>query len=394
MRILFIGIDKMAKEIKYIGFYDILRDGRQYRVYSLAAAKKMDYICQEINSMGYKVRIISPSHVIAKGNKKIVKQSCSIDKDCLLELPPSCEAKNKFQRVVRVLQARVWLFIYLLKNTERNEKVLVYHNYNLSLPVVLAQKIKKFDIVLEIEEIYSKVWKLSLLQKWKEKRLLKYANNNCLVVSEVLAEELGISEPAISYGSYTICDKPHIKVKDSIIRLVLTGSVDKERGNGFLAVEAMRYLPKDYKLFLSGSVAAKDRDEFIKLIKSVNEELGREACVYLGLLDDDAYENLLLRSDIALNPQKDGEFGKYVFPSKILTYLSHGLPVVSTRGESIVKSKLSDVITFSDGYDGKSIAEAIRRVQIQSSKYYLDSLEMLQNDFSIKVKRIFEKDEH
>lgn len=378
----------MKKEVKYIGFYDVLRDGKQYRVYSLAAAKKMDYICQELSLLGYKIRIVSPSYVTVEGNKKVKKQSLKIDDSCFLELPSSCEAKSKIKRIIRVLQSRVWLFTYLLKNTERNEKILVYHNYNLALPVILAQKIKGFNIVLEVEEIYSKVWKLTRLQTWKEKLLLKYADEDSLVVSDVLLDELELKEPAISYGSYMVCDEPHIKINDGITRLVLTGSVDKERGNGFLAVDAMRHLPSNYKLFISGSVAAKDKDEFWGLIKKVNEELGREACVYLGLLDDEAYNKLLLSSDIALNPQKDGEFGKYVFPSKILTYLGYGLPVVSTRGESIVKSKLANLITFADGYDGSSIAEAIQNVESVSSKEYCSCLENLKLSFRKRLGEI------
>ncbi len=384
----------MKNEIKYVGFYDVLRKGKQYRVYSLAAAKKMDYICHELSTLGHEVRIVSPSYVTAKGNKKIKRESHLISDTCCLELPPSCEANNKISRVIRVLQSRVWLFIYLLKNTKRNEKILVYHNYNLALPLVLAQKIKGFDIVLEVEEIYSKVWNLSKVQKWKEELLLSYASEDGLAVSEVLAEELGLKEPAISYGSYTICDKPHVSEDDGIIKLVLTGSVDKERGNGFLAVEAMKYLPSNYKLFMSGTVVEKDKDEFFGLIKKVNNELGREACAYLGLLDNNAYEKLLLSSSIALNPQKDGEFGKYVFPSKILTYLGHGLPVVSTRGKSIEKSSLSDVIVFSDGYDGESIAKAVENVIIKKADYYYSPLKNLQIEFANKLEDIFGKVEH
>lgn len=382
----------MKKEIKYIGYYDILRDGRQYREYSLAAAKKMDYICRELNNIGYDVRIISPSHVSARGDKKVHSVSERIGDRCFLELPPSCEATHKVQRVWRVLMARMWLFNYLIRHTEKNEPVLVYHNYNVALPVILAQKIKGFKIVLEIEDIYFKVWKLSRLQEWKEKKLLRYADNNSLVVSEVLAKELKIQNPTVSYGSYTICNGAPIKAEDKSIRLILTGSVDKERGNGFLAVEAIRYLPSKYKLFISGSVAPKAREEFFDLIHTVNNELQREACVYVGLLDDREYERFLLSADVALNPQRDGEFGKYIFPSKILTYLGHGLPVVSTPGESIVESKLADIITFSEGFNGQSIAEAIKNVKIEDRGVYFDYLTEIQSAFQEKLTDVF-KDE-
>lgn len=369
------------KKILYVGYYDKLRTGKQIRNYSLAAAKKMDFIAEIIHSLGFQVEIVSPAHIKIKSHPCTGEIKEQIEPGINLALTPSWGAKHKPARVARVLYSKLWLFWYLLKNARRGDSVVVYHNYNLALPVIFAQKIKGFQIVLEVEEIYSKVWKLTKLQQWKEQLLLKYAGNRSLVVSDVLAEELGVENPAISYGSYTVCTNPPLKAADGMIHLILTGSVDRERGNGFLAVEAMRYLPDNYKLFISGPVAAKDREDFLNLIRSVNEEQRREACAYLGLLDDRAYKGLLLSADIALNPQRDGEFGKYVFPSKILTYFGYGLPVVSTRGESIVKSKLADLITFADGFDGKSVADAIQNVVVRDRTVYQARLDELRGKF-------------
>ena len=111
---------------------------------------------------------------------------------------------------------------------------------------------------------------------------IKIARLKSKYTQEELAEELKLKKPAVSYGSYMICDKTHISTNDGIIKLILTGSVDKERGNGFLAVEAIKYLPRQYKLFISGPVVSKDRDEFLELIKKTNADLVRDACVYLG----------------------------------------------------------------------------------------------------------------
>lgn len=380
----------MKKEIKYIGFYDTLYDGKQYRSYSLAAAKKMDFICQKLNDSGFKVRIISPAYISLKGKKKYPSVSTELRENCFLELPPSREASNKFYRVIRVLRSKFWLFNYLIRNTKKDEQVLVYHNYNLALPVILAQKIKKFKIVLEIEEVYSKVWKLTRFQTLKEKMLLSYAHERSLVVSEVLAEYLKIKDPIVSYGPYIVKPKKHSENKNSNIKLIFSGYIDKDRGAGFLAVESMKYLPSNYQLFISGTVSAKDSEDFFKLLRETNEYLKREACIFLSLLDNKAYEELLLSADIALNPQKNGSFAKYVFPSKILTYMEYGLPIVSTRGESIVKSKIADVITFADGYDAKSIADAIIKISpIEKINYFC--LEELSKRFQDELSDLFSK---
>ena len=381
----------MEKEIKYIGAYDTLREGKQYRVYSLAAAKKMDFICTELNKIGYYVRIISPAHVTKMGCTRVPQVCEQIRDDVLLELPASFEARNKAERIIRVLEAKIWLFFYLIKHTHIGEPVIVYHNYNYALPVCLAQKIKKFRIILEVEEIYANVWKLSSGQKWKEKLLLKYADNKSLVVSDALARELMIQSPNISYGAYTpFPGEIKRKCTGEKICLVLTGLVDRERGNGFLAVDTMRYLPEKYQLKISGPVAEKDRTDFLSLINQVNKSLGRKACEYLGVLDNREYEQLLLSADIALNPQKDGDFGTFLFPSKILTYFSYGLPVVSTRGDSIVQSKLADLITFADGFDGQSVAGAIERVEVREPSLYQHRLAELEREFSEKLRDAIE----
>ena len=57
----------MTKTIKYIGYYDILRDGKQVRGYSLAGAKKMDYLCSVLNNIGYDVEILSPATKSVRG---------------------------------------------------------------------------------------------------------------------------------------------------------------------------------------------------------------------------------------------------------------------------------------------------------------------------------------
>ena len=51
------------KKVLYVGYYDILRDGKQIRNYSLAAAKKMGFVFDSIAELGYHVDIISPSFI-------------------------------------------------------------------------------------------------------------------------------------------------------------------------------------------------------------------------------------------------------------------------------------------------------------------------------------------
>lgn len=377
-------------KVLYVGYYDILRNGQQIRNYSLAAAKKMNFVFESVAELGYHVDVVSPSFIKTRDNVKVNQTREKLESNVDLVLTPSWGAKNKISRIARVLYSNFWLFSYLLKNTQKNTPVLVYHNYALALPVLVAQKIKKFHLILEIEEQYSMVWKLTSYQKWKENALLKKGKKDTLVVSELLAEKLGVENPIVSYGSYSAFKGtiPERFVGDGRTRLVYTGSIDKVKGSAFTAIEAMKYLPDNYELKISGSVAAKDKNNFDELIKQTNKGCGRNAVEYLGLLDEQQYEKLLLSANIALNPQKEGGFGQYLFPSKILTYMSYGLPVVSTRGESIVKSKVADLITFSEGFDGKSVADAIQNVVVQDCTIYQSRLDELGDEFSEELANI------
>lgn len=127
-----------------------------------------------------------------------------------------------------------------------------------------------------------------------------------MVVSELLAEKLGVENPIVSYGSYSAFKGtiPERTAGDGKIKLVYTGSIDKVKGSAFTAIEAMKYLPDNYELKISGPVAAKDKNDFDELVKQTNKGCGRNAVEYLGLLDEQQYEKLLLSANIALNPQK------------------------------------------------------------------------------------------
>ena len=210
-------------KVLYVGYYDILRNGRQVRNYSLAAAKKMNFVFESVAELGYHVDVVSPSFIKTRDNVKVKQTREKLEPNVDLVLTPSWGAKNKISRIARVLYSNFWLFSYLLKNTQKNTPVLVYHNYALALPVLVAQKIKKFHLILEIEEQYSMVWKLTPYQKWKENVLLKKGKKDTLVVSELLAEKLGVENPIVSYGSYSAFKGtiPERTAGDGKIKLVI-----------------------------------------------------------------------------------------------------------------------------------------------------------------------------
>lgn len=381
----------MKKKVTYLGHYDLLRNGKQERVYSLAGARKIDFVCDELVQLGFDVNLVSAAYSNLNGHGKVSGTTERIRDGITLILAPSNKATNKLERIKRVLGARLWLFCYLLRNCKKDDCVVVYHNYADALAIVLAQKIKGFKLILQIEEQYSRVWKLSPFQKWKENLLLEYGKEDALVVSELLAEKLNITNPIVSYGNYRVYEGqiPTKRTSGNIV-LVFTGMIETVRNGAFLSIECMKYLPSDYTLYLSGPVSKGTEEQFYTSINNVNRECGREACVYMGMLGDAEYENLLLSADIALNPQREGSFGDFVFPSKILTYMSYGLQVVSTKGRSIVKSDLAGCIAFAEDFTAESVANTILRVANSPLTDYRDVLNKLEMDFRRKLKHRIE----
>src|SRR5699024_3951273 len=145
------------KTIKYIGFYDTAVSQTD-RVCNLAATNKMNYIADTLVEAGYKVQFISPSWMGDQTKVSFeMQKTVNIGKHKYVTYCPSWKTRSKIMRNIKILSALIWLFIYLLLTTKKNEKVIAYHVQWISLPVRMAKSIRKFDLVLEVEEIYSDV---------------------------------------------------------------------------------------------------------------------------------------------------------------------------------------------------------------------------------------------
>lgn len=356
----------MGKVI-YIGFYDSkLVESDRYLMPS--AIKKMNYIIDCILSKNIQVNVVSLAQYINQCEKTIITDAVEIKSGCKLIFSPSYKSDTKFYRILSNLKGQLWLLFFLM-NVAPEDTVILYHNTVSIIPVIISKLIKQFKLVLEIEDIYSRVWKKRFMETKLEQMFLSLFKENSIVVSEVMAKELHVTNSIVCYGPYIVAGLNHDKNNNDplinssfkIKKLVFTGYIDIERGGAFVAMAVMPKLSKDYVLYISGSISVKDKSVFYETLENTNNSCGRQAVVYLGLLDDQEYASLLQDADFALNLQKQGEYDKYIFPSKILTYLSYGLTVITTKGTSICNSMISDIVIFTDSYDLDEIASTITR---------------------------------
>jgi hypothetical protein len=302
---------------------------------------------------------------------------------------PTFYTKNKVTNYLKIIFSLVWLFFWLLKNVKKDEKIIVYHVQWLSVPIRWAKKIKRFKLILEVEEFYGKVWEnKKILNKWEEK-LIKSADNY-IAVSDVLAEMLGIKVKAIIYGDYSLPDLNNSSscFMNDKINVVYAGSIDNNKGGAYKAIECAELLPENYIVHILGSGNKNDIDRLIKQIALINKKAQRNACMYHGVLPRKDYDALLCSCQIGLNPQIEGDYTSALFPSKVISYLSHNLRVVSTRINSITKSKLRHLISFSDDDRPESIVKCILSININNAYDSVSVIKELNDCFIKDIKEL------
>ncbi|HHX67516.1 MAG TPA: glycosyltransferase family 4 protein [Gallicola sp.] len=371
-------------KVKYIGFYDLPLNNRN-RVSNLAAINKMNYVIRSMNKIGYGVEIISPSWLKEESAVKYDKfKRIKFNSINTLVLFPSWKTKSHFMRNIKILFTLIFFCVYLIINTKRDEKIIVYHAQWLSYPIKIAKKIKRFNIILEVEEIYSEVWKESQKLKKMEFELINLANAY-ICVSNRLERRLvnHLNKPSIVlYGNYEYYGmRKHTFNRYNDINLVYAGSIDSTKGGAFIALDTMRYLPNNYKLTILGTGSPENIHKMQSIIEEINQTKKSNVCNYRGVLTGQEFSTFLFKCQIALNPQKSGNYMETAFPSKVMTYLGHGLKVVSTQIVSIVESPLGKYVNFSINDSPVSIAKTILNVSNDS----VDTEKIL-NDLDIKFR--------
>lgn len=382
----------IRKKVKYIGFYDI-PNSKCNRVSNLAATNKMNYIASAISRAGHDVEIVSPSWMKDNCQKKFEKQkTIKLDDNICVTFCPSWKTTNKLTRNIKIVFTLIWLFVYLLLNVERNEKILAYHVQWISLPVRVAKLIKRFELILEVEEVYSEVWSESQKFKKLEKKLIDCADSY-IFVSDVLKERLNRrnKDYIILYGGYNVIElSEDQKMQSNLIKLIYAGSIDTTKGGAYKALDAIKYLPDNYRLHILGHGS---EDHIVRLknkINEINKQRSKEICIYDGTLYGLEYSEYLSQCDIALNSQNQGDYMSTAFPSKILSYLAHNLRVVSTKIESIERSTISDYIYFSEDDNPKSIADAVMSIDVSSNYDSKELIKKLDVEFIAKIKNLIE----
>ncbi|KQB99626.1 hypothetical protein [Pedobacter sp. Hv1] len=378
----------MNKEIKYIGFYDI--PGSVYkRVAALPATNKMDYICRALYRAGFHVHLISPSWLddavhLVDTTKRI---TIDIQKGKKLTLVRSFITKYKLTRNLKIVYSLLWLFFWLVKNVQKGESILAYHSPWLALPILWAKKIKKFKLILEVEEVYKDVSSLHPYFDQLEYKIFDKADA-FLFSTEMLAKRIKTKMPhIIIYGNYDVIETLAQPVDDGKIHLVYAGIIDLHKAGAFNAIESAVYLNDNYVMHIIGFGQV---DKLEKRIAEINK-ISKCKVSYDGLKSGDEYIKFCQSCHIGLSTQKmDGVYLDSSFPSKILSYLGMGLNVVSCDVLCVSESRIGNLVSYYKEDNPEAIANAIMEVNVKDKNEGKKLLLELDHQFIEGLKKIID----
>ena len=372
----------MINKINYLSFYSLNPIDN-----SAAADTKVKYITKVLENLGYNVDLISANNgrSLSMVDGKQIWLSDKIKFVSFKALPYG----NLFKRFIRRKFNEWQLKKYLKNNLTSKDIIIIYHSlYYYKLYKWIKRKTGA-KIILEVEEIYSDVGKTRFVTRKKEVKSFSYANAYILP-TELLDKQINISnKPSIIiYGTYKKENKCGQPANDGKIHIVYAGTFDPRKGGAVAAAAAAEFLNGNYHVHILGFGSENDKSQLLATIDKVSNKTD---CIvtFDGLKSGDDYIKFIQSCDIGLSTQNpDAAFNGTSFPSKILSYMSNGLRVVSVRIPAIEQSAIGKYMYYYDEQTPEKIADAIISVDMNDDYNGKGILERLNMEFTDNIKQL------
>ncbi len=346
--------------IKYIGFFDF-QDSKVSRNYPLACTNKMESIAEALVDAGYSVEIISTA--VGTNDKFFFSKGEVINRSEKLKARffPTFGGPNVVIRGVRRWLTSFCFLKYLLLNTKKDEPIIVYHSTGFRNLILFAKKVKKFKLILELEEVYQDVVDMTEAERQTELDTFAQADGY-IFPTKLLNDKInsGKKPYAIILGTYHVEPEITGKFNDGKTHVVYAGTFDPRKGG---AAAAAAFLPDNYVFHICGFGSPKEIADVKVAIDQVNKVTPGKA-VYHGTLTGKTYISLIQSCHIGLSTQNpDAQFNATSFPSKILSYMSNGLEVVTVDIPAVKNSAVGKYLNYYEHQTPQEIAKAIAGVQ-------------------------------
>lgn len=322
------------------------------------------YLTELLNGAGYRVELISATKTI-DGGKHSQGKTVRMGNNSLI-VSPAIGGRGKLIKAFKALYQNLWLLFYLIKNTQRREKILLYHTISEIPALLLAKKLKKLVFIDYVGEIYHQVSHHSKMNIFLENRILSKVDRY-IFSSPLLNEKINLTgKPSmIMYGAFTNTPVYSTETHEGI-KVVYAGIINENKG-AFTLCDVSKYLDAHYSIHIIGFGEEEDIKKLQDKISIINQESECQV-VFDGLLKGTEYQKYLQGCDIGICPQiTDEAYNSVSFPSKISVYMSNGLNVLVPDIPVMRHSSMKQYFNYFQEYAPYEIAMSLKNITLKSS---------------------------
>lgn len=375
----------MANKIYYLIHFD----NKTNRNVTPSAITKGKYVASALASCSSEVEIVSLAYPTKDSQDEVYYQ---VSENVICHL---FKGKYSNNRIIRYLNHKLYdkkIRKYLKQNVKKDDIVVVYHSLaNMKLVKYIKKNITD-KIVYEVEEIYGDVIND---EKAKIKELKTFKNASSYIFSnDYLNSIINTKQlPYVTcYGTYEIPTLYKEAFNDNLIHCLYAGTLDHQKQGAAIAINTARYLPNNYIIHILGFGTSQDLSYTKNLIDEINKQYGVTKVIYEGVKLNEEYLKFIQKCQIGLSTQNmDASFNDTSFPSKILSYMSNGLEVVSANIGVVKNSKISQYIHFYEVQDEKEIANVILNINLNAKSNNVDVVKELDKEFKEDLKAMLVK---
>lgn len=362
-----------------------------------AECAKIEYLTGALKAAGFRVELFSTRSTSVHG--ELVKpKTVMVDEDEVHRYLFSITGGRLVNRLNALLNA-LQTAAYVLLHVRAGEPVLLYHQYYYYGVFTFLKHIKRFTLVLEIEELH---YTLMHCRKEQELRFIGLADKYLLIQPGLLRKVNTKGRPyLVFYGDYRLPQTTGAAFSDKRIGVVYAGVIESRRSAAFLACRAARYLDNRYRLHILGFGPQTEVQKLQALIEETNHICQDQRVVYHGEKSGEELSSFLNACRIGLSchsylPQ-DSLSSAYSFPSKITMYLSHNLWVVSPALKCVEDSPFRECVRFyrQDGTpeEPQRIAACIREISLKLTEGFspAELMRQIKADFEKQLACFFGK---
>lgn len=347
-------------KVKYLCFYSDNNDNAN-RIHFLSAKNKIDYILECLKKNNYYTEIISPNW--SEKNKGIyIGRKFRYDYHSVKYFF-TFGAKSKIMKFFRKKMHGLLLSIFLLFNIKKSDKLIVYHSTFYINIIKFIRKIKRFDLIIEVEEVYNDLIFNNKNRHINENSIFNSADK-FILSTKLMNDRVNIKKkPYIEINGIYKCNYDKLNKNGARYNILYAGSLNQNLYDIKNLINCTKYLSNKYKIFILGIGS----DEQIRLVKNEILKLDKKTITKIEIrspLKGIEFTNFIQKCHIGINPRVQRQnFNQTSFPSKILTYLSNGLCVLTTENRAIKDSKIGELVSYFDLIDPKETAENIMKLE-------------------------------